>query len=127
MGWWGIGGDDIMGDHPADVIGEALLEMAALAAKKGLYNVTLGELTATFTSVVERAPKLIEDLPRRPEVAGEQLNAAIREQLERSGFVPVERSELRSDVLFSVLWRALQDISQAYLDCEIERPPSPRI
>jgi hypothetical protein len=58
MGWWGIGGDDIMGDHPADVIGEALQEMTALAATKGVYNVALGELTAAFTRVVAGAARV---------------------------------------------------------------------
>lgn len=126
MGWWGIGGDEIMGDHPADVVGEVLNKMASAAAKEGFHNVALSELTAAFTEVIERVPKLIEDLPPRRADVGEALAKAIRERIEENGLVPVERSRVDSYQLFNLMLDALKNISQSYLDTEIERRPRVR-
>jgi hypothetical protein len=52
MSWWDIGKDDVLGDRPADIIGNTLKAIARTCEEQGGQRPTLQQLLDNITSVL---------------------------------------------------------------------------
>jgi hypothetical protein len=116
MGWWKSGGgEDIIGDGPADELLTAVKEIAAQARAGQRSRPTLPELVSIAAAAVARRPEaLIENpqsVPKRP----------LARVLMRDG------SQIDGDPAapaVDVLWSSFERSAAEYLSTELQRRPT---
>jgi hypothetical protein len=116
MGWW-ESGEDILGDGPADTVGEILDEMAGQNEREKGRKPTLQELLdALATALSRRPPAFLCDAPTSGTVA---LTAV----LEESGEMLQSQEEAGEPALVEPWRRALEEIALEYEESEMVRKP----
>lgn len=67
MGWWSTGsGDDVIGDRPADILGEMFTRLVAEHSKARTSKPTFGEMMATIeVALNDRPGQFLADAPSK--------------------------------------------------------------
>lgn len=149
MSWWNIDKDDVIGDRPADIVGDTLAAIAKARRAQDRPLPRLQDIVDAIAVAFERSP---ETFKRKDESSKERIPATPRRaasaarvtagthsltnpngnghmtlprvvvELSSGASVVSKRESIADDVIVAAFMRALMEIADAYLDRWGRRP-----